>query len=114
MAITGSEAFDRVLAELHPLLSEVGYLLTESFPPPQPFGSRAAGYERGRARLRLAFDEREKWFALEVGAVPDHAQRPRWQDLAVIPFDPTTAGEAELAAVIAQLQAALAKRRLRW
>ena len=81
---------DNLFFELKALLeSELatgGFRLVEEEHHTQSFGSRYVQYENDSDAIRLAWDGKDYWFALEASPVQAGTSNRAWSDLALQPF----------------------------
>lgn len=105
--ISGSSAFDEVLAAIRPTLDAHGLAPVEAREHPEAFGSRYAVFGDGRRAVRLVWDGKEQWFLLEGEPRLGEAPVPMWLDLTLQRFDPRRADARWVAEIIEDVRSAL-------
>ena len=101
--ISGSAAFDQILAALRPELDASRFGLREAREHPEAFGSRYASFSDGDRFLRLTWDGKDRFFVLEGDDSPEYrppSGEPVWIDLTLQRFDPAQADARWVAEVI--------------
>jgi hypothetical protein len=105
--ISGSSAFDEVLAAIRPTLDAHGFAPVEAREHGEAFGSRYAVFGDGRRMVRLVWDGHDQLFVLEAEPRVGAAPVPMWLDLTLQRFDPQQADGRWVAEIIEDVRDAL-------
>ena len=106
--ISGTAAFDQVLAAFERDRTEHGFVLVEAREHPESFGSRYAVFSDGHRMVRLIWDGKESWFVLEADPEPHRnpGGKPAWIDLTLQRYDERRADATWVSEVAEDVRAA--------
>jgi hypothetical protein len=100
MISTGS-AFARIVEAIEPALTRNGFSEVEEKCNPEAFGSRYITFGDGKEFIRLTWDGKEEWFALESTPASSVTFKHGWTDILLQFFKPKQ-DEAEVVEEIAE------------